>query len=254
MQVCFGSFVPAAAVVLNPKESIHWGYTLTAAVVMTTAAFWIVFVLTTLWLHCSDDHMQCSYIALSGSAELQTPTKFSEKSATEAKSNASSSDLPLTCISTITGMHCVTSKQSLYSQGSEGEPLYSQGSLGPAEISFGINHFADHELELATKDAATEELLKLRALFAMPVVTAVVLPEVNQDAEPDPEPEPFKLEAFGEDGAVPAQSDREVESDGNQDDTWAGCWRASGWGARGIWTGGAIQGDADQSFGEMTVT
>ena len=262
MQVCFGSFVPAAAVVLNPKESIHWGYTLAAAVVMAVAAGWTVFVLTVLWLHCSDDHAQCSYTALSGSAESQTPTKFSEKSdcplaITESESIGTSSDVSLTCIATrvrpVVG--CVASERSIFSDFSEGEETRTQNSefASPPEAYPIDSHASDQELDLAKRDAATEELLKLRMLFAMPVVAAVVLPKVDAGTEPDPEPEPFELEAFQGD-AVLAESDGEVESDGNQDDTWAACWQASGWGDRGIWSGGAIQGEAEHCFDEMTVT
>jgi hypothetical protein len=208
MQVSFGSFVPAAAVVLNPKESIPWGYSLTAAVVMTAAAGWIVFVFTILWLYCGDDYAQCSYTAVSGSAE------------------SGKSDCPLGITE------------------SESNTTNSQSSS--IADSFQIAHATGEEIELAKKDAATFELLALRTLFFAP-------PEVDAETEPDPEPEPVRLEALVGDGVL-AESEREMEPDGNQDDTWSGCWQASGWGERGIWSGGARQGEAVQYFDEMTVT
>ena len=172
------------------------------------AAGWIVFVFTILWLYCGDDYAQCSYTAVSGSAE------------------SGKSDCPLGITE------------------SESNTTNSQSSS--IADSFQIAHATGEEIELAKKDAATFELLALRTLFFAP-------PEVDAETEPDPEPEPVRLEALVGDGVL-AESEREMEPDGNQDDTWSGCWQASGWGERGIWSGGARQGEAVQYFDEMTVT
>jgi len=88
MQMGFGSITTAAAVVLNPKEPIHWGYTVAAAAVMTAAAGWTVFVVATLWLHCSDDHAQCSYTLLSDVSESNTPEKVHEAELESVKLDA----------------------------------------------------------------------------------------------------------------------------------------------------------------------
>ena len=280
MQVCFGAIVAAAAVVLNPKEPIHWGYMLVAAVVMTAGAGWTVFVFATLWLHCSEDHPECSYTVLSGAAESQTSEVFPETSdcpptITEPESKATSLGASPTCIGTgSTGVLCIASERSVFSEGSEGEgnrhnanhleaypkayqnPVQSPPNAYPIDPS----EFADAsalEIKLAKTDAATEELLKLRNLFVDTVLLPdadAVLPEVDAETEPDVEPEPFKLDSdadmeTGQHGDSTGTRLRDVE-----DSTWAGCWQASGWGERGIWGNGALQVEAEHSFDEMTVT
>ena len=287
MQMGFGSITTAAAVVLNPKEPIHWGYTVAAAAVMTAAAGWTVFVVATLWLHCSDDHTQCSYTLLSDVSESNTPPEKVHESSdcaraiTETESKATSS-----------GVQCIVSEQSVSSESSEGRhrlldfaltmelvglPLEESNSgLAPfssTEISSQpIGQASAMELALAKTDAATEELLKLRTLFARTELDAepepfkldaepVVLPEMCTETEPDArieldaEPEPFKLDAFTEDPVLKT-SDAEMEPDDQQgdDDSWLACWKRSGCGKRGVWGNGSLQVEAEHSFDEMTVT
>ena len=207
MQAGFGSITTAAAVVLNPKEPTHWGYTLVAAVVMTAAVGWTGFVLVWLWLHCSDAHLQCSYTVLSDSSESQTPPEG------------------------------VASKLSILPEGSEGENNRMQDPEGASPpkacqlLSCGLSCQASTretvEAELANTDAATEELLKLRTLFLHAVVPPVgpiigfeletsprqiLMTESNPGMESNTEPERFKVEAFP-DGAMLTKSDAEMDSD-----------------------------------------
>ena len=283
MQVCFGAIVAAASVVLNPKEPIHWGYILTAAVVMAAGAGWTVFVLATLWLHCSEDYPECSYTVLSGAVESQTSVVLPETSdcpppIPEPESIATSLGASPACIGTgSTGILCIASERSLFSEGSEGEgnrhnanhleaypkakayqnPIQSPPNAYPIDPSE-FTHASALEIKLAKTDAATEELLKLRNLFVDTVVLPeidAVLPEVDAENEQDVEPEPFKvdsdadMETGGHHGDSTGTRSRDLE-----DNTWAGCWQASGWGERGKWGSGALQVEAEHSFDEMTVT
>ena len=284
MQVCFGAIVAAASVVLNPKEPIHWGYILTAAVVMAAGAGWTVFVFATLWLHCSEDHPECSYTVLSGAAESQTSVVLAETSdcpptISEPDSKATSLGASPTCIGTgSTGILCIASERSLFSEGSEGEGnrhnpnqleayqnrIQSPPNAYPIDPSE-FTHASALEIKLAKTDAATEELLKLRNLFVdtvvLPEVDAVlpevdvVLPEVDAETEQDVEPEPLKLdsdadmETGGQHGDSTGTRSRDLK-----DNTWAGCFQASGWGERGKWGSGVLQVEAEHSFDEMTVT
>ena len=268
MQVGFGSVTTAAAAALYPKGSIHWEYTLLAALVLVAAAGWTAFVLAVLWLHCSDDHEQCSYIVLSGSVELQTPKEHPETSDSDhIMTESGSKGVSLRCIGTGSGVQCIGGARSIFSEGSEGEDNQMQNPEAaiPPKLCYDGSPL---EPELAKTDAVTEAAVNLRILFAHPVVLGPADAETEPDTEPelvraDTEPELFKLETFTGD-AVLTTSDPEMEPNNQHmeqndqhdgtNDTWAGRCQESGWGERGLWGGGALQDQAEHCFHEMKVT
>ena len=189
------------------------------------------------------------------SVELPTPktlpdTSDSHHIMTESGSKGTTSSPE--CIATGSGVQCTSGLQctvcsgvqSIFSEGREDEDSRMQNP----EIAI-LPKFRCDNSELAKVDAATEAAVNLSVLFAHPVV----LEKVDVEPELDTEPDRFKLEAFSRDAVLTA-SDSEMEPNDQHNDTWAGRCQESGWGERGLWSGGALQLEAEHSFHEMKVT
>ena len=236
MQAAFGSVTTAAAVVLNPKDPIPWGYTVAAAVVMAAAVVWTGFVVVVLWTQCGRDYTHCSYSEIIDSEESQ-PDEEGMVGGGEWKENLNS----------------LQELETVCAFPEEAASTVSPGTLCKVPVM---------ELVMTKPDinAADEEMSKLKSLF----MDAVVLPEIESD-EMSQEPELFKLETTFEDAgseseAVLTDSDEEKEPVEAQDSgleagyTCVSCWKEGGWGARGVWRGGTLQVKGERHFEQMLVT
>ena len=75
MEVSFGALAVAAAAVLHPKDSVHWGYVVAASAVFVLILLYMVWAASVMRSNCLGDGSDISFVPYAEQQECQQESK-----------------------------------------------------------------------------------------------------------------------------------------------------------------------------------